>query len=77
MIEHESGWWGIYALADHPSISELKLYPNYVESEEEYHNKDKSLKYLLSVAEPDDSVNFKALLENSPSGFKLIKHEEI
>ena len=76
MEEHESGWWGIYALAKSQEFEQIKLYPNFVEGEG-HHNRDHELKYLLDISFPSGSINLANIIKEIPVNFKLVKHSEV
>ena len=74
--EHESGWWGLYALSSSPSIKEIKIYPNFVEGEG-YHEEDEGLHYLLSISCPEHPDQIPELVKQSKFDFKVVRHHAL
>jgi len=74
--EHESGWWGIYAMGETPQIKEVKLYPNFVEGEG-FHEDEGGYSYLLAISYPENPYDIPGLVSSSQNKFQLIRHNEL
>ena len=76
LSEHESSWWGIYALGRTPTIEEIKIYPNFVEGEG-FHEEQGSYSYLLGLSSSENNNEIPELVSASRNKFRLIAHNEI
>ena len=73
--EHESSWWGIYAIGKTSSIKEIKIYPNFVEGEG-YHEENTNHEFLLTITDPENHIQIPEIMKNNVSKFELIIHNE-
>ncbi|KZN57792.1 hypothetical protein N473_26685 [Pseudoalteromonas luteoviolacea CPMOR-1] len=74
-VDHESGWWGEYALSKNEC--KIKLYPNFVSGEGYHHEGKPNFPYLLEIPEQREPQRVIELMRKLPIKFELLEHDEI
>lgn len=75
--DHESEWFGEYALWNGEDNKSIKIYPNYVEGEGYHIDEFPEFAYLLEISYIDEPVFVKRTMVTEAVDFELIRHDEI
>ena len=75
--EHESGWWGEYALAKNANEFPIKVYPNFVHGEGYHEEQKKDYPYLVEIPGSDEPETIKSIVSTLSIRFELARQKEI
>ena len=77
LTDHESSWWGQYALHENQTSLSVKIYPNFVDGEGYHEKEKKDYPYLLEICRNNNPQQVNEIISNLPINFELVRHNEI